>query len=88
MPRFAQNPQSPATVLGGEAAIVTPSDSRMHVLNRVATRIWELCDGDGMEMDALVGQLSDEFDAERETIVAETEAFLSEALRLGLVVQR
>ena len=86
MPTYRQNSMNPATILGGEAAIVTPADARMHILNRVGTRVWELCDGAGADDASIVARLCDEFDGPPDVIAAETRAFLAEGSRLGLLV--
>ena len=86
MVRYRHTPLTPASVIAGEAAIVTPLDSRLHILNGVGTRIWQLCDADdGITSDELVTQLEAEFDADVSLIRADTEAFLSEALAMGLI---
>lgn len=85
MNRYRQNTRAPFTVLGAEATVVTPHDSRLHLLNPVATRVWELCDGDGRTIPEIVDALLDEFDVDRATAEQETTAFLDDALARGLV---
>ena len=86
MVRYRHTPLTPASVIAGEAAIVTPLDSRLHILNGVGTRIWQLCDvDDGITSEELVKQLGDEFEADVELIRADTEKFLSEALTMKLL---
>lgn len=84
--RFAQNTRAPFTVLGSEATVVTPHDSRLHVLNAVATRIWELCDGEGATIDELVEALVEEFEVTAETARDECIAFIEDAVSRELVV--
>ncbi len=84
--RYRQNPSLPATVLGGEAALVTPTDSRLHVLNDVATRVWQLCDDKGMTLDELVAALLEEFEVSEEVARAETLAFVQDGLARGLLL--
>lgn len=83
--RYAQRPESPATVVAGEAAVVTPGDARLHVLNEVGTRVWALCEGEGRTLDELVAALRAEFDVDEDTARAQTEAFVDEAVALGIL---
>ena len=87
MTRFRQNPDFPATILGGEAAIVTPVDSRLHVLNGVATRVWELCEGEGIEFAELLSALLDEFDVAEADAASETREFLADGVRRGFILE-
>ena len=86
MERYRQNRRTPASVIAGEAAVVTPADSRLHVLNPVATRIWELCDRtEGIAFDALLDQVLEEFDVDRGVAQTETRSFLDDAVDAGLI---
>ena len=85
--RYRQVEEAPASVVGGEAAIVTPSDSRLHVLNEVGTRIWELCEGEGLTLDALVERLCSEFEVDAQTAAAEAKVFLERAVSAGLLAK-
>ena len=85
--RYRQPPEAPATLIAGEAAVVTPQDSRLHLLDRVATRIWELCGDEGRTLDELAAALCDEFDAPREHILVDTAAFLDEAVQAGVLLR-
>lgn len=86
MTTYRQNPAAPATVLSGEAALVTPADSRLHILNDVATLVWELCDGEGKTLDGLVAALCDTFDVDEEVARAEVEAFLKDGVARGFLL--
>lgn len=86
MTRYRQNSALPVTVVAGEAAIITPTDSKLHVLNDVATRIWELCDGDGVSLDDLVTTLTDEFEVDAPTARVEALAFLDDGVARGVLV--
>lgn len=83
--RYAQQPESPATVVAGEAAVVTPGDARLHVLNEVGTRVWALCEGEGRTLDELVAALCAEFAVDEATARAQTQAFVDEAVALGIL---
>lgn len=83
--RYRQLEQAPASIVGGEAAIVTPRDSQLHILNGVGTRIWELCEGEGRGVEALVALLCEEFEVDEQKARVETKAFLESALRAGII---
>lgn len=83
--RFAQRTDSPATIVAGEAAVVTPGDARLHVLNEVGTRVWALCEGDGRTLDELVATLCEEFEIDAPTAREQTERFVEEAVAAGIL---
>lgn len=83
--RYRQNRRAPFTVLGAEATVVTPHDSRLHLLNPVATRVYELCDGEGRTLFELVAALVDEFDVERTIAERQTREFIDEAIAAGIL---
>lgn len=83
--KYRQITTHPATVLAGEAAVVTPADNRMHVLNDVGTHVWELCDGNGKTLDEIVALLTDTFDVSEPVARTEAQAFLDDAVARGLL---
>lgn len=85
--RYVQRPETPATVIGGEAAVITPSDSRLHVLNEVGTAIWSRCEGSGQSLDELTAWVVDEFDVDAETARSEVVLFLEQAVACGLLAK-
>jgi len=84
-PRYRQVSSNPATVIHGEAAVVTPQDSRLHILNEVGTRVWELCDGDGASVSEIVAALMEEYEIDATVARAEVEAFLVRGVAVGLI---
>lgn len=83
--RYRQVEDTAVTVIEGEAAIVTLPDSRLHLLNGVATRIWTLCDGDGATLGELVSMLTDEFEVTEATAEQQCSEFLETALAGGFL---
>ena len=81
--RYRQNLHAAASVIAGEAAVLTPSDSRLHLLDPVATRVWELCEG--VTLESLVTELMKEFDGEAAEIARDVESLLKEFQALGVV---
>lgn len=78
---------APWRVLDTEALVVDVRGGLIYPLNRVATRIWQLCDG-AHTIDAIVRALVDEFDADEATIRSDAMTFLDELARAGLIVIR
>lgn len=85
MTTYKQNPELPVTLVAGEAAIITPGDSRLHILNEVATRIWELC-AEGISLPALVEALTDEFEVDATTAQNEALTFLTDGVERGVLI--
>lgn len=83
--RYVQNEDAPATLIAGEAAVVTPADSRLHILNAVATEIWERCGGPGQTEAELVAWVLDEFEVERAEAEVEVARFLQDAVAAGFL---
>lgn len=83
--RYRQNLHAAASVIAGEAAVVTPHDSRLHLLDPVATRVWELCDGDGATLESLVTALMKEFEGEEAEIARDVRSLLKDLQALSVV---
>ena len=71
-------------MIDGEAVIVTPSDSMMHSLNEVGTRIWELMDGTRTMRDIAV-TLQGEFEVEKRRSEEDAVWFVECLAKKGLV---
>jgi len=84
---YRQDPRTAARVFRGEAAIIDPKDRRVNILNSIASDIWRLCEGDGRSLDEICEALEARYDAPEETIRAETQAFLSELISLGALIE-
>jgi hypothetical protein len=84
--RYRQVVDTPATVIAGEAAIVTPDDQRLHLLDDVGTEVWQLCDGAGLTLDELMTCLRSRYDGDEAVMERDTRAFLDEALACGLLI--
>jgi hypothetical protein len=67
-----QNETVACRVIGGAAVLVSVEDSNLYWLNPVATRIWELADGQN-SLEAIATALCDEFDVNPETALQDTE---------------
>ncbi len=80
----AQNPRVAYRVLDGSAVLVNPDDSTLYTLNPVATRIWELADGQ-IPSAEIARRLCGEFEVEHETALRDTETFLQAFQSKGLL---
>ena len=43
--RVSQHPDIASRTIDGQEVVVVPATRKLQILNEVATRIWELCDG-------------------------------------------
>ena len=79
--RVEQSPRTAARVVEGRALVIVIDDRKLHALNGVGTRVWELADGRtlGEIADALVA----EFEVTRDVALADARQFVSELIALG-----
>ena len=75
--RPKRDPSVAWRVIQGEAVMVLPSTGKVHTLNAVGTRFWELVDGQ-RSLAEIVRQIAEEFDAPAEAIAADCRRFASE----------
>ena len=69
--RVSQHPDIASRTIDGQEVVVVPATRKLQILNEVATRIWELCDGRtiGEIADAIVEEFEvDRPEAERDAI--------------------
>ena len=64
-------------VIQGEAVMVLPATGKVHTLNAVGTRFWELVDGE-RSLAEIARHLEEEFEASPEQIAADCQRFASE----------
>lgn len=74
----------PWRVLDTEALVVDVKTGLLYPLNSVATRIWQLADGE-RPLEDIVTALAEEFDAEEATIREDARRFIDELARAGLI---
>ena len=58
-------------MIDGRAVLVSPVESRLLWLNPVATRIWELADGE-RSIEAIASALCEEFEVEADRALRDT----------------
>lgn len=76
-----RNPRVAARVVDGRALIVVVDTKRLHTLNEVGTRVWELCDG--RDLPAIAAVVAGEFEVEPATALRDVERFVAELEALG-----
>lgn len=59
-------------VVEDSAVLVSPEDSQLYWLNPVASRVWELADGQN-SIEDIAALLCQEYEVDRETAVRDTE---------------
>jgi hypothetical protein len=82
---IAQNPDTPARTIDGEAVVITPHDSTLHTLNGTATFIWDRADGT-KTLGQICGELLEAFDVDEATAQQDAGSFVSEAVEKGLML--
>lgn len=71
-------------VIGDEAILVSSRTGKVHTLNAVGARLWQLIDG-SHSVEALTAIIGDEFDVSTESAATDCAAFLTELRERGLV---
>ena len=82
--RVTQHPDIASRTIDGQEVVVVPATRKLQILNEVATRIWELCDG------RTVGEIADtivqEFDVEPSEASRDALELVEDMLERGMVV--
>lgn len=76
-----RNPRAAARVVEGKAVVVVVDERRLHTLNTVGTRIWELCDG--RSVVEIARALVEEFEVDEATALRDTRTFVAELRGCG-----
>jgi hypothetical protein len=76
--RYRRHPQTAWRVIEGKAFVVTAHLNQLHTLNRTATRLWELADGEGCSVDEAVARLVAEFEVDEPTARTDVERSFAE----------
>jgi hypothetical protein len=88
-PRYRHVPGTAGRIIDGKAAIVT-RDNRLHILNGVGTRIWELCERSsdrGAAEPELVEALVREFEVDEPTASRDCARFLEDLVSRGILAR-
>lgn len=76
--------QVPWRALDTEALVVDVKTGVLYPLNSVATRIWQLCDGE-RTLEDIVATLAAEFDTDETTIREDAQRFIDELANARLI---
>ena len=74
-----------ARVLDGKALIVVLDEKQLHTLNRVGTRVWELCDG--RSVSAIAATLATEYEIDADAALADVQRFVAELREKGALAR-
>lgn len=84
---FKKNEDVSWRLVDDEAFLVYPKSMLVYPLNTVATRIWELLDGQ-KKLKGIIDLIDNEFDMDRTVIEEDTLAFIKDLLNADLVEER
>lgn len=73
-----------AREVDGKAVVVVLDARKLHTLNPVGTRVFELCDGT-RDVSAIAGLVAQEFEVDANTAQRDAIAFLSQLIAEGAV---
>lgn len=83
--RVVRDEKTASRILAGEAVILTPEDSKIHSLNDVGSRVWELL-ADKPTVGAIVADICEGFEVDEATARQDVTAFLETLRERGMVV--
>lgn len=78
-----QADRTAARVIDGKAVVIVIDRQKLHTLNAVGTRIWELADG--RRLGDIADILQEEFEVDRTTALSDATRFVAEMVQLGAV---
>ena len=73
-----QSSRTASRTVNGKAVLVLIDEQKLHTLNEVATRIWELADGRSLVEIAEV--VASEFDVDRSQAIADARRFVEQLI--------
>ena len=79
--RLQQCERTASRVIDGKAIVITIDRNELHVLNGVASRVWELADG--RPLTAIIEEIVREFEVDREQATLDVCAFAEQLLAVG-----
>jgi len=81
--RVTRHPDTASRTIDGEEVVVVPSTRKLQILNEVATRIWQLCDG--RSVDEITDAIHEEFDVGRQAARRDVIDLVEEMAGRGMV---
>jgi hypothetical protein len=83
---LSRNPSVCAAELDGEICLFHPDTAEYLNLNATGSAVWTLLDAP-MDLEQLLPQLLERYSVDEATCRHETESFLAEALRRGMLLE-
>jgi hypothetical protein len=80
---YQQDPRTATRVIRGEAVIITNHDQRIHVLDAVATEIWQLCSDEPVTAEVLCDRLLERYEGQPDAIRSDVETLLEQLVGMG-----
>ena len=84
---IARNPEVCAAELDGEICLFEPVKAEYLNLNSTGSAIWNLLE-EPSELDHLIAVLQNRYDVDLDTCRQQTEAFVREAFRRGMLLEK
>lgn len=81
---ITRHPDAAWRVFEDGAVIVSPTESVMHSLNPVGTRVWELADGT-LTIAEIAQRITEEFDVTEEKATADMQEFVQALSDKGMI---
>lgn len=79
--RIRQHDRTASRTVDGKAVVIVIDQQKLHTLNAVGTRVWELADG--RPFSEIVDTIVSEFEVDRETALRDATAFVEQLRSLG-----
>lgn len=84
--RICQSERTAARVIEGRGVVIVIDQQKLHTLNEVGTRVWELADG--RALSEIVDAVTAEFEVERAQALDDVRKFVEEMCGLGAIELR
>lgn len=78
-----QSERTASRVIDGKAVVIVLDAQKLHTLNEVGTRVWELADG--RSLASIADALAADFEVDRETALADAMRFADQLRALGAI---
>lgn len=72
--------------IGDEMVVIMEQADSVHILNKTAAAVWELCDGE-RSLDYIASRICDRFEVDFETARADTREIISRLEKVGILSQ-
>ena len=82
--RIGRDSKTASRIIDSEAIVLTPLDSKIHSVNEVGTRIWELL-AEKPTVEKVLSTICDEFEVDRDIAQKDINEFLNNLIDRGMV---